>query len=1267
MRQFSLNVVNSNDLSILSFICSNRISLKSNNVNPFARDKIIVMNKGMQMYLQQEIAHNNLICSGIDFSPLWAFIWDLHKTVSGADSYNRYDHEHICWSLFSMIDKWKKKDDPVFASMREYLLVDDGEDEGAKAYQLCGAIADCFDQYQMYRPGWIREWNKMTLSDFEDITQNNDGTLLLKEGKIKDFIKSLLGSASSKNDRSLEKTLYNNIWQIKLWVMLRENLNATVNEQSSYDRATVIYELVKALNDPKRADVLKKKLPRRLYIFGVTSMPSQVIDLFCAIGKHIEVLYMLLNPCQEYWGDLSSIKADWKEKKKIIVKYLRSDALEQRQSIGAKRKLVADVDATDSYFEEYQKLFDNNENLVDGNALLISLGKECKDTFNELLSRDTELAFTNVFCSNVDPDDKESDTVLNRIKDQLLTLNSKEKYKIRDDDSSIEFHSCHTPLREVEVLRDRMLDIFKKEKNNGCVSTKNFLVMVPDIETYSPLIESVFGSVSYDDPAYIPYAVCDRTAKSDNKIASAIIELLSIGSRRITASLVIDLLSIESIARKFGISKDEVSVIAEYLKKANIHWGLDEEDVKEELNAQIDLPWTLSNGIDRIVDGFFKGSDIVGGACSDVDTGDFELINKFCAFVNKLKQIRDEFSPNLDLTNDDWTRKLRNILLDGLFSDEQNEELLFINKILQQMNESISNLKAGIGSNEEDGHTSVLNIKLPVFRAKLEHAFGNDRDSSKYLRGKVNFCSFIPMRAVPFDYIFLLGMNDGEFPRKEVLPNFNLMGVKSLIRNNDRQKSVDDRFLFLESIMSAKKKLYISYIGQSPIDKSELNPSPVVIELIEHITENFYVNCDVLDEENNLKDIKSRLFRQETLNSYDIRNYSLDEQNNLLRTVSYNKAAFWFDKKTSDKDGNLPIGYLTDENIDSLKNQSCDLTSLSLDELTNFFRNPCKAFLKEKMNISNVGSVKSSVCEDNEPIMFGNFKSQFLVNDLFSEFMNYYFKDHSFNTDLILNEHPSGSFREINKAKILGIPPEDFVVTFLDLYKKQGAMPYSIFFEKEKKKIIEIFSNILRAFATEAIKDNFAGKSYSVPIIFETSMHEQSEITLEGTISEYSNYIIDPFHDDLTESSLYSNFLKALSRIAAYNHSISNVSEKILFISNKGDKYALQNIPSKDEIDSYLAKLVYYYDLMKKVPVPITKRFMDKVLVACCKKDPKTPEELFYEENLEIFKYEDEATYLFKDYQSLQNLCEKQKEIVFEFADSIVEMYKSMRIVKEEL
>lgn len=1266
MRQFLLNVVNSNDLSILSSICSNRISLKTENSNPFARDKIIVMNKGMQMYLQQEIAHNNLICSGIDFSPLWAFIWDLHKTISGADSYNRYDHEHICWSLFSMIDKWKEKDDPVFSSMREYLLVDEGEDEGAKAYQLCGAIADCFDQYQMYRPEWIREWNKMSLSDFDDISQNNDGSLLLKEGKIKSFIKSVLARDIKRKDSTLEKTLYNNIWQIKLWVMLRENLNATVNEQSSYDRATVIYELIKALNDSKKAQVLKKKLPRRLYIFGVTSMPSQVIDLFCAIGKHIEVLYMLLNPCQEYWGDLSSIKADWKEKKKLIVNYLRADALEQRQCIGAQRKLVADVNATDSYFEEFQKLFDDQENLVDGNALLISLGKECKDTFNELLSRDTELAFTNVFCSNVDPDDKQSDTVLNRIKDQLLTLNSKERYKISDEDSSIEFHSCHTPLREVEVLRDRMLDIFKKEKLNGGVNTKNFLVMVPDIETYSPLIESVFGSISKDDPAYIPYAVCDRTAKSDNKIASAIIELLSIGSRRITASLIIDLLSIESIARKFGITKDEVIVIAEYLQKANIHWGLDEEDVKEELNAQIDLPWTLSNGIDRIIDGFFKGSDIVGGACSDVDTADFELINKFCAFVNKLKQIRDEFSPNLDLTNDDWTKKLKNILLDGLFSDEQNEELVFINKILQQMNESISNLKAGIGSNEEEGYTSVLNIKLPVFRAKLEHAFGNDRDSSKYLRGKVNFCSFIPMRAVPFDFIFLLGMNDGDFPRKEVLPNFNLIGVKSLVRNNDRQKSVDDRFLFLESILSAKKKLYISYIGQSPIDKSELNPSPVVIELIEHIAEHFYIDSDVKDEEENLKAIKSRLFRQETLNSYDIRNYSIDDQNGLLSTVSYNKAAFWFDKNSSEKKESLPIGYLTDEYIDSMSNNNCESTRLSLEELADFFKNPCKAFLKEKLNIRSVGAVKSDVCEDNEPLMFDNFDLVFIVKDLFIEFMNHYFKNHSFPSALNINDQPSKKYSEINKDKIAQIPPEDFVATFLDLYQKQGAMPYSVFYEREKKKIIEAFSNILSAFDTVTIKDNFAGKSYRAPIAFENSIHTQS-VTLEGSICEYSNYIIDPIHDDLTKDGIYPNFLRALSVIAAYSYSQSNVRENILFISSVGEKYSLQNIPSKDEIKKNLETLVSYYDLMKNIPVPVTKRFMNKVLEQSVSKNPRTPEELFLDEKIELFNYEKEATYLFKDYQSLHNLCDKQKQIVLDFANSILEMYNSMRIVKEEV
>lgn len=111
--------------------------------------------------------------------------------------------------------------------------------------------------------------------------------------------------------------------------------------------------------------------------------------------------------------------------------------------------------------------------------------------------------------------------------------------------------------------------------------------MMPDIESYAPLIEAVFGSVTRDDPDFIPYSICDKTVRSSSKIADAIVQLLSIGNRGITANLVVDLLSVDAIARKFDISVDDLSVIESWLDKVNVHWGLDEMTLKSTLILRI--------------------------------------------------------------------------------------------------------------------------------------------------------------------------------------------------------------------------------------------------------------------------------------------------------------------------------------------------------------------------------------------------------------------------------------------------------------------------------------------------------------------------------------------------------------------------------------------------------------------------------------------------------------------------------------------------------
>ena len=43
----------------------------------------------------------------------------------------------------------------------------------------------------------------------------------------------------------------------------------------------------------------------------------------------------------------------------------------------------------------------------------------------------------------------------------------------RDDDRSIEIHACHGPLREVEVLHDRLLALFDAASRPDAVRTSS--------------------------------------------------------------------------------------------------------------------------------------------------------------------------------------------------------------------------------------------------------------------------------------------------------------------------------------------------------------------------------------------------------------------------------------------------------------------------------------------------------------------------------------------------------------------------------------------------------------------------------------------------------------------------------------------------------------------------------------------------------------------------------------------------------------------------
>ena len=121
---------------------------------------------------------------------------------------------------------------------------------------------------------------------------------------------------------------------------------------------------------------------------------------------------------------------------------------------------------------------------------------------------------------------------------------------------------------------------------------------------------------------------------------------------------------------------------------------------------------------------------------------------------------------------------------------------------------------------------SDYEIPLAIVREAWIEGLEDKGLNQRFLAGRVNFATLMPMRAIPFRYVCLLGMNDGDYPRSRPPVDFDLMGKD--YRPGDRSRREDDRYLFLEALLSAREQLYISWVGRS-IKDNVVRPASVLV------------------------------------------------------------------------------------------------------------------------------------------------------------------------------------------------------------------------------------------------------------------------------------------------------------------------------------------------------------------------------------------------------------------------------------------------------
>lgn len=651
----------------------------------------------------------------------------------------------------------------------------------------------------------------------------------------------------------------NNDWQKYLWIKAKEVLG-----DSMPDKTVIGKYIIEALKQPEQRKKLLAQIPN-IHVFGLSIITTYHVRIFYELARVINVTFHLLNPAPGiYWFEDKSEKqiALWRKKSKMKLS-------------------LADVQSA-------------------GNPLLTGWGRVLQDTFGMFFESD---AFLNQY-HDLDSIEPLPGSLLGKIQNDIFNNNDPaNRNEITENDikdGSITVNACYTIAREAEVLYNYLVHLLDQRAET--LSARDIVVMVSDINAYAPYIKAVFNSAPYK----FPFTIADESFTISDNLFSALQSVLVLSEENFKAEEVLQLLDSSYIRKRFSITNPEL--IRKAVDMANIRFGI--EGQKED--DSIYVSW--KNGIRRIMYGICMSGEeeyMADGYLTyplDLAEGEdsFELI-RFCHFAEVLISTIEERKNVRTIT--EWGEYIEQ-LVDKLIYQTEESNVDDYQHLLQNLERLylLNNLVTD-------------KISFDVFKHSFVNSLSAETRSGTFATGGITFCSLIPMRSIPFKVVALLGLNFDKFPRKETRVSFNMMEQEK--RRGDRNVKENDKHLFLETILSARRYFYTSYIGRSSKDNSVLPPSVLIDELID------YIQAGVPDEKINV--------RQLLVTTHPLHGFSQKYFKEEAKLYNYLGESEINNHKISVSNPGAPEPLTFDE--------------ISIDSLVSFFKNPFKSYYNDVLQI----------------------------------------------------------------------------------------------------------------------------------------------------------------------------------------------------------------------------------------------------------------------------------------------------------------------------
>lgn len=754
--------------------------------DPWANEEIVVPSAAVRRRLELELASRRGICANVNFSFLAQWLWTQIGGVIDVPPHSPLGVERLAWRCYRLFEQGGQAESGVAPG-------EDAQDdaqadaqfwlasprlrtylEAADApmrFELARRVATVFDHYLTYRPEWLARWQ--------------NGQSIFDGGRAPSAVAGA-ASAAREDER----------WQAALWRAVLAELAEASGVPDVAQAAPPAHRFLELVRTLDLDAVMRAGWPRVVSVFALPTIAPLYIALLRELSRWIDVRMYVLNPCRQFWFDIVTEK--------------RALALEAADTLD---------------FHEV------------GHPLLAEWGRQTQAQLH-LLHELTEGAASSEatrFARNEPPESAESANWLARVQNAMLDLEPEERDAepaAGEHARGIEVHVCHSLSRQLEVLHDRLLGWFDDAKAAGAdalpgLLPSDVLVVCPDLATAAPIIDAVFGTTRSDERGRIPYRITGLPPSQANPIARVLLDWLSLAERGVAAPELVEWLRVDAVAARYGIDALSLDTVQAWLAAAGARRGLANEAPagadEHAAHAVTGARHTFADALTRLFLGYAMPDD---GAPVDAwlpvagaRGADAQLLGRLARFVDDLygfvRRSRET------LTCDGWSALLADALA-RLFdaSPPYADALANVREAVEKALEAM-----------RDGARDAL-APAAVVRAALTVAL-DDAAHGGVPWGGVTFSSLTSLRGLPYRAICLIGMDDGVLPSLARADEFDLMAV--LPQLGDRQRRADERNLFLDLLLAARDRLFVSYTGRSIRDNAPLPPASLVDELLDHL------------------------------------------------------------------------------------------------------------------------------------------------------------------------------------------------------------------------------------------------------------------------------------------------------------------------------------------------------------------------------------------------------------------------------------------------